>query len=666
MRVGLFSDTFPPELNGVANSTAILRDELLRHGHDVYVITTRAGTGKAEWDADGKVLRLAGVKLKFLYGYVMTSPLHYYAFNEVKKLHLDVIHAQTEFGVGIFAHICSNNLHIPLVSTYHTTYEDYTHYVNFMNSNTVDMVAKKAVAHLSKLYGDSSLEVIAPSRKTKDMLMGYKVRSQINVIPTGLELFKFKPESDDASMRMKIRSEYGFRDTDTVIIFVGRIAEEKALDIVINGFDQVRKDGMDVKFLVIGSGPQEDMYKKQAEDLGLEGTVVFAGRKESDIVPEYYRACDAFVSASLTETQGMTFIEALASGLPVFARKDEVLEDLVDEGSTGYYFSDPHDFSDAVRTFLSLNAQQRAEQKEACIAKTKAYSSETFYESVIQVYENAIEKYRHMYTIDDVKVKDDYVQLYVTAMNPQDELRILVSLDDYYSKGLSRGGLLSADQIHTLQNDEAGVRAYQGCMRKLALRDRTRKEMYDWLTQNTECSIQAINAIIERLEEKGYINDERYCEESIASMQRGLQGEDKIIRALKKKGLPYELIRSKLDESTNDESANALEYAKKAAASIKDESVRSKKNSVVRKLIQRGFSSDIAHETANELDFSKDEMQEMDNLRHCAQKARKRYEKKYQGSRLRNTIYRYCAAKGYSNEDIYAILDEMEWEDDKD
>ena len=90
-----------------------------------------------------------------------------------------------------------------------------------------------------------------------------------------------------------------------------------------------------------------------------------------------------------------------------------------------------------------------------------------------------------------------------------------------------------------------------------------------------------------------------------------------------------------------------------------------KKNSVVRKLIQRGFSSDIAKETVKELDFSKDEMQEMDNLRHCALKARKRYEKKYQDSRLRNTIYRYCAAKGYANEDIYAILDEMEWEDDK-
>ena len=101
---------------------------------------------------------------------------------------MDIIHAHTEFSIGIFARICSRLLSIPLISTYHTTYEDYTHYVNLINSDIIDNMAKTVVAKLSKLYGDSSIEVISPSEKTKEMLLRYDIRSDIHVIPTGLDL----------------------------------------------------------------------------------------------------------------------------------------------------------------------------------------------------------------------------------------------------------------------------------------------------------------------------------------------------------------------------------------------------------------------------------------------------------------------------------------------
>ena len=139
MRIGLFGDTYFPEINGVATSIKTLEDELIKLGHEVYIITTKADFSKPE--LEGRVLRLPGIELKFLYGYVLTSPLQISAFNIVRSLDLDIIHAHTEFGIGIFARICSRLLSIPLVSTYHTTYEDYTHYVNFINSNIVDNVA---------------------------------------------------------------------------------------------------------------------------------------------------------------------------------------------------------------------------------------------------------------------------------------------------------------------------------------------------------------------------------------------------------------------------------------------------------------------------------------------------------------------------------------------
>ena len=114
MRIGLFSDTFPPDLNGVANSTYILFRELKKHGHDVYVVATRPGTGWAKWNDEHDVLRLAGVTVKRLYGYAVTTPFHINALNEIRALDLDVIHVQTEFGVGIFGRIVGEILNVPV------------------------------------------------------------------------------------------------------------------------------------------------------------------------------------------------------------------------------------------------------------------------------------------------------------------------------------------------------------------------------------------------------------------------------------------------------------------------------------------------------------------------------------------------------------------------
>jgi len=665
VRIGLFSDTFPPETNGVASSTGILRDELERHGQEVYVITTRAGSGMAKWDSDGRILRLAGMELKSLYGYVMTTPFHLNAFAEIRRLKLDVIHAQTEFGVGIFARICAKSLNIPLVSTYHTTYEDYVHYINFINSPEIDKMGKKWAAQLARLYGDSGIKVIAPSEKTREMLLGYKVRREIYVVPTGLELFKFDPAKGTAEKRHAIRSAYGIGDEEPLIIYVGRLASEKSVDLVLRAFARAKAAGMAVKFLIVGGGPDEELLKQMAKDLKIDDLVLFAGKKLPDEVPDYYRSADGFVSASLTETQGMTFIEAMASGLPVFARHDPVLDDLVVPGKTGYFFTDENDFPDRLKQFLARSPEEKQADSRLCLEKCRPYSSEVFYERVMQVYRDAVDSYASMHTIDDVSVKDDFVQLFLTSDQTDEEIRLLVSLDDYCSLGIRKGGKLSDDQIASLQKKEAGVRAYQGCLRRIAVKDRTRKEMYDWLTQNTECDIETVNGIIDRLEAKGYINDEKYCEESIQSMKIALQGEEKIIRALKKKGLPYELIRRKLDERPDDEQDNALAYAQKVQSGMKETSVRMKRRQIEQKMLLRGFSQELCSEALAKLDFAPEESREIDNLRHCANKAKRRYEKKYSSSKLRNMVFRYCAAQGYSTEDIYAILDEMEWKDEQ-
>lgn len=661
MRIGLFSDTFPPEINGVANSTNILRNELEKHGHEVYVITTFSGTGHAKWDDDKKVLRLAGFELKFLYGYVMTSPFHIHALEEISQLHLDLIHVQTEFGVGIFARICAHQLNIPLVSTYHTTYEDYTHYVNFINSKTVDSVAKKGVAKISKLYGDTSMEVIAPSLKTKNMLEGYHIRKNIDVIPTGLDLDKFSPKHLDLEFRHTFRSEFGVSDDEKLIIYVGRLAQEKSMDLIIKGFHEAIKQGTTIKLLIVGGGPDFDSCQQLINEFGIQEYVKMVGPRPATEVPHIYRAADAFVSASLSETQGMTFIEALAAGLPIIVRHDEVLDDLCIEGKTGIYFSDEFDLANKIKEFLGYSDEQLTQMKDNAVEIVKPYSSEVFYQRVLKVYQRVIDAYRHHYIIEDIKVKGNTVQLYLIS-NQKEEVRLQVSLDDFYFYGMRKGSSLISRQVEELKAKEESVIAYQSCIKKITVKDRTRKEMYDWLTQNTKCDIETINDMIDVLEEKGYINDERYCREQVDRLKSALFGRERIIRTLKKKGLSYEMIVQIIDEEPSEELEHALEYSNKILKTHESESTSKLKNVLNQKLHLRGFATDIISEVLQQIDFTDSVNNEMDNLKKCATKAKKRYSRKYSGSDLRNRVYQYCCAQGFSSEKIYIVMNEMEWD----
>ena len=663
MKIGLFTDTFPPDLNGVANSTWILFQELKKHGHDAYVVCTRKGTGWAEWNEDHTILRLAGISLKRLYGYAITTPLHVNALNEIRKLNLDVIHCQTEFGVGIFARICSKQLNIPLVSTYHTSYEDYTHYINLINSERLDSQLQKGVAWMSKLYGESSVSVIAPSVKTREVLEKYNIRTSIHVVPTGLVLDQFDPELEKRQVTEEIRKTYGIPAEERLVIYLGRIAEEKALDLVIDGFEKAEKEGCPIRLLVVGGGPDLERLKKYVASKNAGDTVKFAGPKPAEEVADYYRSADVFVSASLSETQGMTFAEAMASGLPLLARRDVVLENLLIDGKTGWYFTDAEDLAEKLKMLQNLSEEELNEMKENALRQIQPLSSEVFYERVMEVYEDAVKSFSEMMIIEDVQVKDDIVQIYLADMQgrSKEDIRILLTMDDYFNEGLRKGMRISGSMIKTLQAREDAVKAWHSCLRKVAVKDRTRKEIYDWLTKNTSCSIETINGIVERMEEKGYLNDDRYCEESITKMKLALLGDERIVRSLRKKGIPYEMIRRHLDEKPDDEYENAMTFANRAANSIRNKSVMKKKQSLREKMLVKGYSPEITSRVISSMNFEEDEFQELDSLRRCAIKAKKHYEKKYDGTKLRNSVFRYCSAQGYQTENIYVILDEMEW-----
>lgn len=395
MRIGLFTDTYLPEINGVANSTGILCSILKEHGHTVYVVCPGKNK-KPQWNEDGTVLHIPGVELPFLYGYVMASPFHRSLIREIARLHLDLIHVQTEFGIGLFARTCAKQLAIPIVSTYHTTWEDYTHYFNPMHLKAVEKAGRRSIAWYSKLVTDPVKEVIAPSNKTKQLLEHYGINKTINVIPTGLNLSKFAAELREEDAVKARRQELGYSENDRILIYVGRLAEEKDLDMVISGVRMAVEAGADLKLLIVGGGPDLERLQNLVQQNNLTSYIQLTGPKPIDEVPAIYASADAFVSASLSETQGMTFIEALASGLPLFARPDDVLDDLLIPDKTGWFFNSAADLKDKLMAFEKMTKEQLDGMKDDSLARVRPYSNEVFYERMIAVYQRVCESERYV------------------------------------------------------------------------------------------------------------------------------------------------------------------------------------------------------------------------------------------------------------------------------
>lgn len=391
MRIGIFSDTYAPDVNGVVTSVMLLQKTLEEHGHEVFVITNHPKLIDIHYQ--NHVLRLPGIKLKSLYGYVMTSPIQLRAFWMIRKMKLDLIHVHSDFGVGMFSRFISYRLNLPIVFTYHTEIENYTHYINPLELRSVEKFSRFAVAKLSKQLGDHSTAVIAPSKKTKDMLLRYGVKKDIFVVPTGVDLKRFSSDSLDIRKIMEIRKEYGILPDDCLFIYVGRIAKEKSIDLVIEGFGKVDFNRVACKLMIVGDGPQLEELKQKAKDLDLDDHVRFAGKKFAEEVPYYYNAAQAFICASRTETQGLTYLEAMASGLPILARPDKVLEGLVHQGSTGYYFETTEELARTIEAFTKLTKDDVDELRSNIRSTIRKLDSEGFYRNIMEVYESALQDF---------------------------------------------------------------------------------------------------------------------------------------------------------------------------------------------------------------------------------------------------------------------------------
>ena len=391
MRIGIFTDTYPPFINGVSTSIVMLKKALEKQGHTVYIVTVNNENMKYKYEEDEKVIRIPGIPVG-IYDYRLTGIYPVKIVNKIRKWHLDVIHSQTEFGVGTFARIIAKQFHIPLVHTYHTMYEDYVHYITkgyFVGTS------KKIVEYLTLFYCDKTIsELIVPTEKTKELFKEkYKVNRNVYVIPTGIEIEKFYLENNKNLNILEKRNSLGIAKDDFVILFVGRIGTEKNIDLLLNGMEKLIKLSKKIKLLIIGDGPDMGYYKEYVYKRKLGKNVIFAGKVPWDSISEYYLIADIFATASVTETQGLTVIEAMAAGLPVVCINDESFTGTIMNNVDGIIFNNLEEYIEAITKLYQDRELLKNLGKKARIDAEK-YSSEKFATSVLEVYRTAIKKNR--------------------------------------------------------------------------------------------------------------------------------------------------------------------------------------------------------------------------------------------------------------------------------
>lgn len=396
MNIGIFTDTYSPQVNGVVSSILTLEKELRKQGHNVYVFTIShpEATEKSNF-----VYRIASLPFIFLkdqrVGILYSNKL----VRKIKRLRLDIVLSQTEFSLGIFAKLVSKRFSIPIVHTYHTMYEEYMHYI----SKGIEFSPKIARKY-SKSFCNGVDGVIAPTIKTERLLKSYGVKTQMRVIPTGIDFSPLEKNNYSHEETDTLKQVFNIPQNDPVILFIGRVAKEKSIDVVIRAMSLLLLKTPNAKFVIVGDGPERLALEELATHLNIRSSIIFTGMQPWSTIGKFYQLGDIFVSASVTETQGLTFAEAMAASLPVVAKEDESIAGLIRDHYNGRLFHSPEELavileeliaSPEIRETLAVNA----------LHSIKPLSAEVFGLNTCQYYSDIIKEYTEKKNRKKEKIK---------------------------------------------------------------------------------------------------------------------------------------------------------------------------------------------------------------------------------------------------------------------
>lgn len=380
MRILITTDLFATATNGVVTSVKNLQDELRSKGHDVRILTL-SGTSKSHREEN--VYYIRSMPLTIYPDVRMPLSYRHQYIKELIEWKPDIIHSQCEFFSFQYASRISKITGAPIVHTYHTLYEQYAAYVIPIKS-----LRRCAVRVLSRNRLKKVSRIVAPTYKVKDALVSYGVKNTICVIPSGISLEQHRKRISEIERNAR-RQELGIASNQLVLLNLGRLGTEKNLDELIIFFEKALTDNNNLKFLIVGDGPAKDALEKMCMDLGIENSVIFTGMVDPAEVQQYYQLGDVFVSASTSETQGLTYIEAAANGLPLLCRRDLCLKDVVLQGENGYEYTNETEFLEGIEE-IAHNAQWRTRAGKRSEEIANSFDKSAFGNAIEQVYKSVL------------------------------------------------------------------------------------------------------------------------------------------------------------------------------------------------------------------------------------------------------------------------------------
>jgi len=385
VRVALFTETYLPYINGVVTHVKILKDGLERLGHTVLVVTADPTTHR-HYIKDG-VLYCPATRLKKLYNYGVAVPLSQTRLRMVENFKPDVIHIHNEFGIGLSGLLIARRLHVPMVYTLHTMYDEYIYYVA---PHPFYGLAKQVSHKYMKFIAQQASALTGPSKKCEQYFQQVGLYKKVHVIPNAVELGAFMPENIDEEKKVAFRRDYGIDPDQMLACFVGRLGREKSVDVLLDYWAQVIRPEDRIHLLIVGDGPCRVELEQQAQALGIRDMVTFTGAVLHDKLPPYLASCDVYVTASLSDTNSISMLEGMATGLPVLQRLDPLNEDQVREGENGFVFNSPQELAAKLKLIKNLSPEQLAALKAKVNQSVKQSGAETLARNTLAVYESIL------------------------------------------------------------------------------------------------------------------------------------------------------------------------------------------------------------------------------------------------------------------------------------
>ncbi|WP_031514659.1 glycosyltransferase family 4 protein [Desulfofalx alkaliphila] len=380
MRIGKFCDSYRPYTSGVVRSVETFTTEMTQMGHEVFIFAPNYPNCKEE----PRVYRFFSIPSPTNKDFTLALPFSLGLWAKVKELNLDVIHVHSPFILGRVGAKYARRLGIPLVFTYHTLYDQYVHYVPFGQNITKEITQKFTVDFCNQCD-----QVIVPTGVIANHLRAQGVRAPIQPIPTGIYTEEFKKAE-----KGWLRNKYGIPHNKKVLIFVGRLGQEKNIDFLFEAYKKIWRTHPDTRLLIVGGGPEEERLKAAVQQSDFGDNIIFTGNLSKEDVIKSYVDADIFVFASVTETQGLVIAEAKAAGLPVVAVDAFGVSEMVVNGEDGYLCPLDKDlFANSVNKLLE-NSQLRHIMGQKAMENAELLSSRNCALKLVSVYKSLIRRKR--------------------------------------------------------------------------------------------------------------------------------------------------------------------------------------------------------------------------------------------------------------------------------